>query len=79
MAQEVLLPRQAPRTTRLLDEVPLMPTPYELEKVRLACFITELQDLIDGHNVSSDLKEPLKDVLDNAHIRLHVPEQDHGQ
>ena len=53
--------------------------PYELEKARLAAFITELQDLIDGHNVSDDLKEPLKDALGNAHIRLHVPEQDHGQ
>ena len=78
MAQEVLLSRQAPRTTRLLDEVPLMPTPYELEKARLACFITELQDLIDGHNVSSDLKEPLKDVLDDAHIRLQDLENHHG-
>ena len=56
-----------------------MPTPYELEKARLACFITELQGLIDGHQVSDDLKEPLKDVLDNAHIRLQDLEQDHGQ
>ena len=53
--------------------------PYELKKARLAAFITELQDLIDGHNVSSDLKEPLKNVLDNAHIRLQDLEQDHGQ
>ena len=79
MAREVLLPRQTPPSTRLLDEVPLMPTPYELEKARLACFITELQDLIDGHNVSSDLKEPLKDVLDDAHIRLQDLENNHGQ
>ena len=57
---------------------PAEPTPYELEKARLACFITELQDLIDGHNVSSDLKEPLKDVLDNAHIRLQDLENHHG-
>ena len=56
-----------------------MPTPYELEKARLACFITELQDLIDGHNVSSDLKEPLKDVLDDALDTLQDLEQDHGQ
>ena len=56
-----------------------MPTPYELEKARLACFITELQDTIDGHNVSSDLKEPLKDVLDDAHIRLQDLENHHGQ
>lgn len=52
--------------------------PYELKKARLSCFITELQDLIDGHNVSSDLKEPLKDVLDNAHIRLQDLEETHG-
>ena len=56
-----------------------MPTPYELEKARLACFITELQGLIDGHNVSSDLKEPLKDVLDDALDTLQDLEQDHGQ
>lgn len=71
------LPRQTPPSTRLLDEVPVMP--YELKKARLSCFITELQDLIDWHNVSGDLKEPLKDVLDDAHIRLQDLEQDHGQ
>ena len=53
--------------------------PYELKKARLSAFITELQDLIDGHNVSDDLKEPLKGVLDNAHIRLQDLEQDHVQ
>ena len=53
--------------------------PYELKKARLSAFITELQDLIDGHNVRDDLKEPLKGVLDNAHIRLQDLEQDHGQ
>ena len=58
---------------------PTEPTPYELEKARLACFITELQGLIDGHNVSDDLKEPLKDVLDDAHIRLQDLENHHGQ
>lgn len=53
--------------------------PYELKKARLSAFITELESLIDGHNVSDDLKEPLKDVLDDAHIRLQDLEQDHGQ
>ena len=53
--------------------------PYELKKARLSAFITELESLIDGHNVSDDLKEPLKDVLDNVHIRLQDLEQDHGQ
>lgn len=53
--------------------------PYELKKARLSCFITELQDLIDGHNVSDDLKEPLKDVLDDAHIRLQDLENHHGK
>lgn len=53
--------------------------PYELKKARLAAFITELQDLIDGHNVSDDLKEPLKDVLDDALDTLEDLEQDHGQ
>jgi hypothetical protein len=53
--------------------------PYELKKARLSCFITELQDLIDGHNVSSDLKEPLKDVLDNALDSLEDLENHHGQ
>ena len=52
--------------------------PYELKKARLAAFITELESLIDGHNVSSDLKEPLKDVLDDAHIRLQDLENHHG-
>ena len=56
-----------------------MPTPYDLEKARLACFITELQGLIDGHNVSDDLKEPLKDVLDDALDSLEDLEQDQGQ
>ena len=76
MAREVLLPRQAPRTTRILDEVPLMP--YELKKARLSAFITELQGLIDGHQVSDDLKEPLKDVLDDALDSLEDLEQDHA-
>ena len=53
--------------------------PYELKKARLSAFITELQGLIDGHNVSDDLKEPLKDVLDDAHIRLQDLENHHGQ
>ena len=53
--------------------------PYELKKARLSCFITELQDLIDGHNVSRDLKEPLKDVLDDALDTLQDLEQGHGQ
>ena len=53
--------------------------PYELKKARLAAFITELQGLIYGHNVSSDLKEPLKDVLNDAHIRLQDLENHHGQ
>ena len=53
--------------------------PYELKKARLAAFITELQGLIDGHNVSSDLKEPLKDVLNDAHSRLQDLENHHGQ
>lgn len=52
--------------------------PYELKKARLAAFITELQGLIDGHKVSDDLKEPLKDVLDDAHIRLQDLENHHG-
>lgn len=53
--------------------------PYELKKARLSCFITELQGLIDGHNVSSDLKEPLKGVLDDALDTLQDLEQGHGQ
>ena len=43
-----------------------MPTPYELEKARLACFITELQDLIDGHQVSDGIKTYLHGALDYA-------------
>ena len=52
--------------------------PYELKKARLAAFITELESLIDGHKVSDDLKEPLKDVLDDALYTLQDLEQDHG-
>ena len=67
-----------PRTTRLLDEVPLMPTPYELEKARLACFITELQDLIDGHVVSIYFKDDLTRALDDALEKLENLEQKNG-
>lgn len=53
-------------------------TVYELEKARLVNFITALQDLIDEHKVSDDLKEPLKDVLNDAIDTLQDLEQDHG-
>lgn len=55
-----------------------MATSYELEKARLVNFITAIQDLIDGHNVSRDLKEPLKDVLDDALDTLQDLENHHG-
>lgn len=55
-----------------------MPTSYELEKARLVNFITAIQDLIDEHKVSDDLKEPLKNALDDAIDTLQDLEQDHG-
>lgn len=55
-----------------------MATSYELEKARLVNFITAIQDLIDGHKVSDDLKEPLKDVLDDAIDELQDLENNYG-
>lgn len=55
-----------------------MPTPYELEKARLACFITELQDLIDGHIVSIYFKDDLTRALDDALEKLENLEQKNG-
>lgn len=40
--------------------------PYELKKARLSCFITELQDLIDGHKISGRVKSRLLDIRDDA-------------
>lgn len=44
----------------------MMPNSFELEKARLSKFITELQDLIDGHNVSDRVKSRLLDIRDDA-------------
>lgn len=76
MAREVLLPRQTPCTTRLLDEVALMaqptePTPYELEKARLVNYISAIQAVLDEHRVKQRLKSILETARNAAEQELH--------
>ena len=40
--------------------------PFELRKARLSCFITELQDILEGHLVDECLIAKLRDVHEDA-------------
>lgn len=66
----------SPSTTHILDEVALMHTPFELRKARLSCFITELQDLIEGHLVDEHLIAKLRDAHEEALDTLQDLEHD---
>lgn len=39
---------------------------FELRKARLVNFITELQNIIDGHKISDRFKSRLLDIRDDA-------------
>lgn len=39
---------------------------FELRKARLVNFITELQNIIDGHKISDRVKSRLLDIRDDA-------------
>ncbi|WP_313678388.1 hypothetical protein [Corynebacterium stationis] len=67
-----------PRTTRILDEVEMMPNSFELEKVRLSKFISDLYTLMEEHIVSIYFKDDLTRALDDALEKLENLEQKNG-